>query len=465
MRRLPVQAAVLVFGMFLILIALISVSFYYSSQAFYENQLFTDIERRLEAHREVLEDSYDSGVLEHVRVMEEGVEESEYILVGADGRVQDSTQNVSTADTERYLSWIAERMNTEDSVLEFVESSHHAIPHVFAMEPVMEEGEARAYLFVEEATSRFESTRENLFLLTAGTAFLSMLLAGLLAVLATFFMTRPIIKLRNATEKVAEGDFDTDVYSTRQDEIGELSRSVQAMANRLKEYQISRQMLLSNVSHDLRTPLTYVKAYAALLKERPDLPPDQLVKQAGVIHGEALRMERLVEDLFQLTKMDEGHLELYTSPENISQALRDLIPAYEMMAEQEECIFIPVIPSSQTEISLDKERLEQALTNIIRNALRHTPTGGRVTLELKEDEKDVIISVADQGRGVPEGEEKRIWERFYRPDRSRTTKAGGSGLGLPIAKQIVEAHGGRVETGRGKEGAEFFFIFPKENRT
>ncbi|TVP87191.1 MAG: sensor histidine kinase [Alkalicoccus sp.] len=459
--RLPVKSGLLVLGGFILLIVTMSLAFYYVSESFYREQLLDDIERRLEAHRIVLEDSFHEEAIEHIRIMEERQGEVNYLLLSSDGTVIDETSGIPAAARTTYESWLGERLPAEEGTAVFAEASHHSIPHVYAVEPVMENGEPVAYLFVDEATSRFEATQNNLVVLTVGMAALSFVLAGMLAALVSYFMTRPLTRLTRAAEKVADGNFEMDVYSSRTDEIGELSRGLQTMAEKLKSYQQSRRMLLSNVSHDLRTPLTYVKAYAALLKDNPGLPPDELIEQAGVIHREALRMERLVEDLFQLTKMDEGRLRLELHEENISGLLNVIVSSYEMMAREEGCRFKAFIPDSETMLQLDEARLEQALTNIVRNAFRHTPDGSCVTLEMKETEEEVRISIADEGPGIPEKDISLIWERFYRSDASRTSKTGGSGLGLPIARQIIEAHGGTVEAGNRNSGAEFVFIFPK----
>ncbi len=459
--RLPVKSGLFVLGGFILLIVTMSLAFYYVSESFYREQLLNDIEKRLEAHRIVLEDSFHEEAIEHIRIMEERQDEVNYLLLSADGTVIDETSGIPEEVRTVYESWLTDRLPAEEGTAVFTEASHHIIPHVYAVEPIMQNGEPAAYLFVDEATSRFEATQNNLVLLTVGMAALSLLLAGMLAVFVSYFMTRPLTKLTHAAEKVADGNFEMDVYSERKDEIGELSREVQTMADKLKAYQQSRRMLLSNVSHDLRTPLTYVKAYAALLKDNPGTSPGEIIKQAGVIHREAVRMERLVEDLFQLTKMDEGRLQLELHEEKISALLKGLVSSYEMMAQEEGYRFEAFVPDSKTRLLLDESRLEQALTNIVRNAFRHTPDGSSVTLRMTETGDEVRISVADEGPGIPEKDISLIWERFYRSDASRTSKTGGSGLGLPIARQIIEAHGGKVQARNRNRGAEFVFIFPK----
>jgi signal transduction histidine kinase len=459
--RLSIKSGLLVLGGFILLILTMSLAFYYISESFYREQLLDDIEKRLEAHRIVLEDNFHEEAVEHVRIMEERQDEVNYLLLEPDGTVINQTSEIPAAAREAYVSWLSDELPVEEGFTSFAEESHHSIPHVYAVEPIMVNGEPAAYLFVDEATSRFEATQNNLVLLTIGMAAVSILLAGLLAVFVSYFMTRPLTRLTQAAEKVADGNFEMDVNSSRKDEVGELSRGLQTMTEKLKDYQQSRRMLLSNVSHDLRTPLTYVKAYAALLKDNPRTPPDELIKQAGVIYRESLRMERLVEDLFQLTKMDEGKLQLELHEEKISALLKALVPSYEMMAREENCRLESVVPNSEATLMLDGERFGQALTNIVRNAFRHTPDGTSVILKMKETEEEIQVLVADEGPGIPEKDISLIWERFYRSDASRTSKTGGSGLGLPIARQIIEAHGGKVQARNRSRGAEFVFIFPK----
>ncbi|SDN17779.1 sensor histidine kinase [Alkalicoccus daliensis] len=458
--KLSLKAAALVFAAFLLLISVLSAGFYFLSYNFYQEQLLTDIDRRMDAHREVVEEDFHPEVFNHVRVMEERAEEVNYILFDGEGNAVEETAGISDEEREIYNGWLASQLPLADSSMEFVDTSHHTIAHVFAAHPVIIDGTVEAYLFVDQATTRFEATRASLLWLTIGTSGISLLLAGMLAWFFSRFMTRSLVKLTKATEQVARENFDAAVYTPRQDEIGELSRSVHIMTNQLKFYRDSRRKFLSDVSHDLRTPLTYVKAYAALLKDQPAMPPDQLSKQAGVIHGEALRMERLVEDLFQLTKMDEGHWELELEEEDLTDLLTDARPNFEMMAQQENRQLHMKLAGVPSIVHVDSERMIQALTNIVRNALHHTPEGKTVSIYLSREQGEAVISVEDEGPGIPEDELPLIWERFYRADKSRTSSAGGSGLGLPITKQIVEAHHGKVAAVNKESGAVFIIRLP-----
>lgn len=458
--KLSLKAAALVFAAFLLLISLLSAGFYFLSYNFYQDQLLTDIDRRMDAHREVVEEDFHPEVFNHVRVMEERAEEVNYVLFDAEGTAVEGTAGISGEDQEKYIEWLEPQLPLTAASMEFVETSHHTIAHVYAAHPVVIDGDIEAYLFVDEATTQFEATRASLLWLTIGTSGISLLLAGLLAWFFSHFMTRPLVKLTKATEQVAQENFEAAVYSPRKDEIGDLSRSVHIMTNQLKYYRDSRRKFLSDISHDLRTPLTYVKAYAALLKDQPHIPPEQLTKQAGVIHAEALRMERLVEDLFQLTKMDEGHWELELQRQTMEELLEEARPNFEMMAQQEHRQLTMNLTDTSSVVHVDKERMAQALTNIVRNALHHTPEGTEVSISMKQEQHEAVISISDEGHGIPEEEIPLIWERFYRADKSRTSSAGGSGLGLPITKQIVEAHHGRVEAHNKANGAVFTIRLP-----
>lgn len=458
--KLSLKAAALIFGVCLLLISLLSAGFYMISYQFYQEQLLSDIERRTAAHREVIEEDYHPQVLDHVRVMEERAQEVNYLLLDTDGEVLDATSGIRDEELTGYMDWIDEQLPLSEGNMAFVDSSHHTIAHVYAVQPIILNGTPEAYIFIDEATSRFEAARVTLLWLTAGIAGLSLLFAGLLACFFSRFMTRPLVDLTRATEEVAKENFEAEVYSDRKDEIGELSRSVHSMTSQLKLYRDSRRRFLSNISHDLRTPLTYVKAYAAMLKEQPHLSPEQLVKQAAVIHGEAVRMERLVEDLFQLTKMDEGHWELHRQEEILEEILTETAGTYELMALQEKCQFKLNLPETVSRVLVDRERFVQALTNIVRNALHHSPEKSMITISLIQKEKQVEVSVEDEGAGIPEKDLELIWERFYRSDTSRTTSAGGSGLGLSITKQIIEAHQGRVKAENKEKGATFIISLP-----
>lgn len=272
-------------------------------------------------------------------------------------------------------------------------------------------------------------------------------------IIGTFFtvtITRPLVHVIDATRRMASGDYGARVEAASGGEMGRLATSFNSMAEQIQRSNQVLKDFVANVSHDLRTPLTIVSGFSQALLDRAAEPDD-----AGtVIRDEAEKMERLVEDLLQLTRLESGLMHLDRRPipaqpfldgivERVAHAAGRPIPTLEVRVD-------PELPP----LDADPIQLERALRNLIGNAIDYTPPSGTVILTASAGERGwVDIRVSDTGVGIAPDDVPRVFERFYRSDRSRERAHGHSGLGLAIVREIVEAHGGTVtvqsEPGRG----------------
>jgi signal transduction histidine kinase len=273
----------------------------------------------------------------------------------------------------------------------------------------------------------------------------------LIGLFFTLSISRPLLRMIEATRLMARGDYTARVPINGGGEIGRLAASFNAMAEQIQRSNQVLRDFVANVSHDLRTPITIVSGFSQALLDRAAEPDDA----AGVIHEEAEKMQRLVEDLLQLTRLESGLMRLERRPIEVEPFLSRIVervshasngvrrPAFEVSVP-------PGVPS----LDADPIQLERALHNLIGNALEYTPADGRITLSARRADRGWIeIAVTDTGCGIAPDELPRVFERFYRADKSRERVHGHSGLGLAIVREIVEAHGGRVsvesEVGRG----------------
>lgn len=279
------------------------------------------------------------------------------------------------------------------------------------------------------------------------------LLSGLGAILLTIGLTwalskrmvTPLLLMKEVTQSLSKGNFNVTVPVNGKDEIAQLGKAINHLADDLHHLQNSRKEFLSSVSHELRTPLSYVKGYSQALEEGMLKTEEDRKKFIRVIRQEANRLTRLVEDLFDLTQMDEGQLRLLRKEVDVDQVIQKTLQTFRPTAEAKniQCEYhtdkpLPIIEG-------DYDRLAQVMFNLLDNALRHTPDGGKITVETEVNDLDLNIVVLDTGSGIPEKELPYIWERFYRVDKSRARKLGGTGLGLAIVKQIVEGHQGSIQ--------------------
>lgn len=205
-----------------------------------------------------------------------------------------------------------------------------------------------------------------------------------------------------------------------------------------------RREFVANVSHELRTPLTSMKSYLEALEDGALHDPTIAPKFLNVAQTETERMIRLVNDLLQLSKMDSKDYRLNFETIDITKLLNSIIERYELVSDREKIIFQTDISNQTIFATVDRDKLIQVLDNILSNAVKYSPEGGKIVVSLKESEKYFTISVSDEGVGIPKESLGQVFDRFYRVDKARSRKLGGTGLGLAIAKQIVVAHGGQI---------------------
>lgn len=299
------------------------------------------------------------------------------------------------------------------------------------------------------------------------------LLGGLLALALTIFLlsrwtassvTHSLAPLITGTQALADGNlaYRVDTTHVSLNEVHALAASFNQMADRVQQSQRAQRDFIANVSHDLKTPLTSIQGFSQALLDGTAASPVVQQRAALIISQEAQRLTNLVEEVIDLARLEDGRLQLHlehVDPNEIgAEVVESFAPRYEVSGVELVWTPAPIIGA----MLADAARLRRALTNLLDNALEHTPTGGTVTLAVESAAEDAQVSftVTDTGAGIPSAELERIWERFYRVDRARTHR-NGSGLGLAIVKEIVEAHGGTVGVASTEgQGSRFWLTLP-----
>jgi signal transduction histidine kinase len=307
------------------------------------------------------------------------------------------------------------------------------------------------------------SPREELFLTRINWALLYAALgATLIALVLGLFLartlTRPLRELTAASQAMTQGDLGQQVVVRSQDELGELAAAFNRMSGELARVNQSRRQMTADVAHDLRTPLTVIKGYAEALRDG-DLPPAAATFET--VYQEAEHLSRLIEDLRTLSLVDAGKLTLHRQAVQPKDILERTASAY-LPQEQQSGITLDIdAAAGLPSIHADPERLAQVLGNLVGNALRYTPEGGRITLAARQQADDVQLAVRDTGAGIDPVDLPHIFDRFYRGDDARETSEGESGLGLAIAKSLVEAHGGTISASSTPgDGSAFTVTLP-----
>ncbi len=285
------------------------------------------------------------------------------------------------------------------------------------------------------------------------------LAAGVISGLVSLSIIRPLRRVVKASQHIAEGHYDQRLPAHENDEMGELARSFNRMAESLAATENMRRQLIGDVSHELNTPLASIKGYMEGLQDGVIAPTAETFQ---LVHHEADRLQRLVHDLQELSRAEavSSQLDLRPcDPSHIVQAVTArLLPQF---ADQG-IVLENDVSERLPQVRADADRVEQVLTNLVGNALQYTAAGGRVTIQAARLDAAIQFSVQDTGVGLTPDDLTKIFQRFYRVDKSRARASGGSGIGLTIAQHIVEAHGGQIwaESAGLNQGSTFSFTLP-----
>lgn len=274
-------------------------------------------------------------------------------------------------------------------------------------------------------------------------ALIGSVIALLLGIFLSSTLTRPIRELTRATHAVSEGDLSQQVTVRSNDELGELAKAFNKMSTELSRSVNTRKQMTADIAHELRTPLSLILGHAEAVHDGV-LPPTP--ENFEIIREEATRLEHLVNDLRTLSLADAGELSITPQIIEPERLIQEVAALYQFETQKKNIsLDLDIAPRLPT-IEVDPGRMTQVLTNILDNAMRHTPAGGRITLSAKQAGDQVELAIQDSGPGLKADDLERIFERFYRADasRQREDSGSGSGLGLAIAKSIVQAHNGQL---------------------
>jgi histidine kinase len=287
-------------------------------------------------------------------------------------------------------------------------------------------------------------------------------LTAMLAALALSFLfsrsvVAPVLAISHATQRIADGRYDERVQVIGNDELARLAMRFNELAEKLDQVESMRRRLIGDVSHELRTPLTAIKGSMEGLMDGV-LPANDATFQQ--IHAEADRLNRLVDDLQELSRVEARAYQLDIRPLEVSSLVQTVTKRLAPQAESKRISLDVELPADLPRVLADEDRAIQILTNLTGNALQYTPEGRRVTITAKRVNDEVQISVRDTGVGIQPEHLSHIFDRFYRVDKSRSRQAGGgSGIGLTIARALVEAQGGRIRVESEGDGMGSIFSF------
>jgi len=353
---------------------------------------------------------------------------------------------------------------------------------IFSAHPVMHNGELQGYLYAILGGQKYDELADSL----RGSYVQRLSLGGLVAIVLAAFgvgllvfslLTRRLTQLTADVRRFTESGFDPALapalanagLNGRGDEISHLRTAFSRMANKiqqqfegLKETDRLRRELVSNVSHDLRTPLASMHGYVeTLLLKNDSLSETERLRYLEITRKHSLRLRHLIGDLFELSKLDSASVEPALESFSLAELLQDVTQEFELEAQSKAVTIAVQSPPSAVLVHADIGLIQRVLENLLRNALQYTPSGGSVTISLDPQPGHVAVAVADTGCGIANGDLDRIFDRFYRSEQGEEGRSNSAGLGLAIVKRILDLHGSRITVHSvPHQGTRFEFDIP-----
>ena len=287
----------------------------------------------------------------------------------------------------------------------------------------------------------------------------------IISLIAAYFLSRkfsnPITRITEESKKLSRGNYDVKFKESTIEEISELANTLNNTALELSKTDNLRRELLANVSHDLKTPLTLIKANAEMVKDLTYANTEKRNKNLDVIIKETDRLNMLVEDILDLSRAQSKTMKLELKRLNLNELIESILTRYEVLKEKSG---YKIVFNSDSDyvVKADRKRLEQVIYNLINNAINYTGKDKQVTVNLKSKKNTILFEVIDTGKGIKKEDIDYIWDKYYKADKSYHRVTVGTGLGLSIVKNILEMHNFKYGVETSKKGTRFYFEIPKE---
>jgi two-component system sensor histidine kinase BaeS len=339
-------------------------------------------------------------------------------------------------------------------------------PAMYLAMPLVADGRLVGAVYLSQPLTDALAVVADLRLRWLASTLVALLLSAIVGLVLSGAIARPLRHLTRAAGAVAQGQFDQQVPVQSRDELGRLSQAFNDMTARLQAARRAQTDFVANVSHELRTPLTAVKGLIETLRDGAVDDPEVRDRFLETVENETDRLIRLVNDLLILSRADSEALSLRRQPVDLARLVRVAIDRMSAKAQSRQLVLLLETTNTTPSALFDPDRIEQVLVNLLDNAIKYSRPGSKVIVRVEGGPGDMAqIQVQDQGIGIPAEDLARIGERFYRADKARSRAEGGSGLGIAIARTLVEAHGGRLwlDSVEG-QGTTVTFQLPQNHR-
>ncbi|WP_256988794.1 cell wall metabolism sensor histidine kinase WalK [Bacillus sp. EB106-08-02-XG196] len=428
------------FSLCILIIEVVSMTFLHNNLVHTRvHQEFESLLSKGNSHRAVLEAKADAHTLSHVKLMA-AQSDSPVVVTNLDGEILVSSNKINSSIEDILNLPVADiDLPKRGKILQ---EDWKKKEYIATVTPINKDGKKFGYVYMFKKTDDVQKLISQL----NRHIFIASVLILFTVLIFIFFLskavTKPLITMKEATKKLSTGDFSVTLPKLSNDEIGELSLSIQTLANDLNYLKQERNEFLASISHELRTPLTYINGYADIAR-RKNLEEKDRAHYLEIIQEESQRVSSLLKELFDLAKLDQNTFSIKKEQVNLSSFLHSIyervLPAF-----KNKRIHLQLDCPTNLFIDIDPTRFEQVLINLLDNSLKYSNETSTTNVRAVEENGKVQITIQDQGIGIPEEDLPHIFDRLYRVDKSRSRATGGFGLGLAIVQQLVEAHGGEI---------------------
>ncbi|WP_188207707.1 sensor histidine kinase [Alkalibacillus aidingensis] len=448
-NQLSFKIGILFFVFILMIESILFFTLYTSLANQRVEEVLDDLLARGNTHRAALEDHFERRTLDHVELMESSsdltvviTDETGDVLVHSN-TIEEDMQAIIDSTDYRHISIGGE----------VIEDGWTEVDHVATNSPIISNNEHVGHVFMFTHTNNIKKIVNQL-----GNHFLIASVITVMITVVTIFIlskliTKPIIRIKEATEQLSHGNHHVELSTARQDELGELADSITKLSKDLERLKNERHEFLASISHELRTPLTYIKGYADIVS-RPNLSEEEREKYIQIIQEETKQLSALIKNLFDLAKVDQNEFVIKPKQINLKELIESLVKRVKPAYSEKDITLIVNCPK-EIIVSVDPVRFQQVLLNVLDNARKHSHEGSEVIISAKQYREHIQIIIEDEGEGIPKEELPFLFDRLYRVEKSRSRQKGGTGLGLTIAREIIESHGGSIniesELGKGTD--------------
>lgn len=438
MNKLSFKLGMFIF-IFMIIVEAILFFFLYKSLA--DNRIeevMDNLLSRGNSHRDVLEKRFDESTLNHVALMESEAKTT-VVITDFKKNVLAKSEPVNESLDSMIHSNISE-ITHKGLILhdEWKENNY-----VATVSPIRIDGNIEGFVYMFASTAIIKGVIKELSNQFMLAGIITLFLTVFAIFILSHFITRPLVRMKLATQELMKGNLKVSLGYKRSDELGQLANSIVILAGDLERLKEERKEFLASISHELRTPITYIKGYANIASKE-NVTDQEREKYLRILKEESEHLTLLIKNLFELAKMDQNQFVIYKENVYICEIIQKVKEKMTPIFKDKQISF-ELTCDSDLQVAVDSERFHQVLINLIDNAINHSGELSKVRLHVHRSKPGFItISISDDGNGIPKEELPFIFERLYRVDKSRSRSLGGSGLGLSIVKEIIEKHGGQV---------------------